>query len=563
MGWSTRLRNGIASVISADHSAQKQIGVVNSPKQQTSFPLNALHRQMNMPNLEETIPGLSQPVWGPEIATVGAYSREGYTSKTRKTPTVPFRIQAEALEQDEDVQLAINQLSSLVTGGEHYISTSQEYLTDYFEKFSKDLDFDIFDTELVKELLWYGNSFWKPRLGIANVRSYDDLMHIPISSAQAIWWDRQRQPYKYEFRGAEYQGYHNVGEVIHFTWNKVDASVFSTGFGTSVTSTRTFDMAINGEQFVTLDLPSMLARKYATQFNMQMAEQRYISTNVWQAPGASETERAALQSQIETKTVGQDVVAGSELKVEELGSNSRNFNSEQFTEITQAPIFKALNNFKGKQAGESQHTYANAETAAALDEIGLAAFPIAIKTQLAEKLFRPWYEANPYASYNYLGGLIPVPWDEINFDLNFGQVEKKDIAVEDMIKLIEIYMQSPMIKDPKVIHNLFKQAGLDIGEYDDMDQIYNDPNGQMAMQQAGIIAPELPPNSDMGGGEIHPVFNNQIMGSPPMDNPIYDSMATDPRGENAIPHPDDIPFVPSNYHQSNQSQDWGWGRDYE
>jgi len=46
------------------------------------------------------------------------------------------------------------------------------------------------------------------------------------------------------------------------------------------------------------------------------------------------------------------------------------------------------------------------------------------------------------------------------------------------------------------------------------------------------------------------------MGAPPMDNPIYDSMMQDVRGTGN-------PFVPTNYRQSNQSQDWGWGRDYE
>ena len=70
--------------------------------------------------LSEMIPGgLSQPVWGPEISTsVGAYSREGYTSRTFDLPDVPFTTQADALQRDEDVQLAINDLSSKITGGQ-------------------------------------------------------------------------------------------------------------------------------------------------------------------------------------------------------------------------------------------------------------------------------------------------------------------------------------------------------------------------------------------------------------------------------------------------------------
>ncbi len=77
--------------------------------------LNRTKAMMESPLLSELVPGLSQPVWGPEISTVGAYSREGYTSRSFDTPEIPFRIQAGALARDEDVQLAINDLSSKIT----------------------------------------------------------------------------------------------------------------------------------------------------------------------------------------------------------------------------------------------------------------------------------------------------------------------------------------------------------------------------------------------------------------------------------------------------------------
>jgi len=495
--------------------------------------------------------GLSQPVWGPEISTVGAYSREGYTSRTFDTPPVRFRIQANALQNDEDVQLAINDLASKVTGGQHYIKGASEGFIKYMEGFTGDLQFDTFDTILAKELLWYGNSIWKPRMGITNIRSYEDLMHIPISSFVRIWWDRQRVPYKYEFRGAEYQGYHNPGEVLHFKWNPVNASVFGTGFGVSVTSEREFTMPLTGEDSVDVVLPSMLDRKYATQFTMQMAEQRYISRNVWIADGASAEQRAALQSNIQSAQIGQDVISGTNVEVKELGSQARNFNPAQFADMTQGPLFKALNDFRGKQAGESTHAYANAERAALLDELGLTAFPISLRKQLEQKLFQPWYEAHPFYDPMYLGGMVPVPWEKTRFDLNFGQVEKKDISVADMIKLIELYIQSPIPKDPKQVLKLFEQAGLPIDEdyLVTIDNMYNDPGGVAAQ---GNLSSSLQPTADIGGG---PVFNDQVMGSPPMDNPIYDSMAQDIRGGN--------PFVPTNYRRSNQSQDWNYGRDYE
>ncbi len=506
--------------------------------------------------LSEMVPGLSQPVWGPEISTVGAYSREGYTSKSFDSPAIRFSTQETALQFDEDVQLAVNDLSSKVTGGKHYIKGINQSFIEYMEDFTHNLHFDTFDTTLVKELLWYGNSVWKPRMGIANVRSFHDLMHIPISSFQRIWWDRQRVPYKYEFRGAEYQGYHNPDEVLHFKWNPVNASVFGTGFGVSATSPRNFTMPLSSEDSVDVELPSMLDRKYSTQFTMQMAEQRYITRNVWIADGASADQRASLQNNIEQAQIGQDIVAGTNVEVKELGSQGRNFNAAQFADITQGPLFKALNDFRGKQAGESTHSYANAERAALLDELGLTSFPIALKEQLDELLFKPWYDANPFYDVNYMGGMIPIPWHLTRFDINFGQVDKKDIAVPDMIKLIELYLQAPIPKDPNQILKLFEQAGLPVSEeyMVTIDSMYNDPHGQAAI---GNVAPnqmddgQYLPTADIGGG---PVFNNQVMGSTPMDNPIYDSMAQDIRGN---------PFRPTNYRQSTQNQDWNYGRDYE
>jgi len=521
--------------------------------------LNRTKAMMESPLLSELVPGLSQPVWGPEISTVGAYSREGYTSRSFDVPQVPFRIQANALGQDEDVQLAINDLSSKITGGQHYIKGDSESFIEYMEDFTHNLHFDTFDTELVKELLWYGNSVWKPRMGIRNVHDFHDLMHIPISSFVRIWWDRQRVEYKYEFRGAQYQGYHNPGEILHFKWNPVDASVFGTGFGVSVTSTREFTMPLSGEDSVDLQLPSMLDRKYGTQFIMQMAEQRYISRNVWIADGASADQRAQLQQNVENAQIGQDIISGTNVEVKELGSQARNFNPAQFADITQGPLFKALNDFRGKQAGESTHTFANAERAALLDELGLTAFPISVREQLTEKLFKPWYDSHPFYDVAYLGGMIPVPWHMGRFDLNFGQVEKKDVAVQDMIKLIELYLQSPVPKDPKQILKLFEQAGLPIDEdyLVTIDNYYNDPHGQAAMGNlqptSDAATPGYLPTADIGGG---PVFNDQVMGAPPMDNPIYDSMMQDVRGTGN-------PFVPTNYRQSNQSQYWGNGRDYE
>ncbi len=553
MGWGTRLKNGVAAFMS--NQAMTAPGRDRAHRG-PSLNVNEIRGML------EAAPGLSQPVWGPEISTVGAYSREGYTSKTFDTPVISFRSQAQALEIDEDVQLSVNHLASKITGGSHFVKAANEELIEYFEEFTEALEFDIFDTETIKELLWYGNSVYKPRLGIQHIRSADDLMHIPISSFQRIWWDRQRIPYKYEFRGAEYQGYHNPDEVIHFKWNPIDASAFGTGFGVSMTSPRIFEMP-TPQGDVQKRLPPLLERKYATQFNMQMGEQRYISRNVWAADGASEDERNALQNQVDNLEVGQDVVAGTKIEVTELGSQSKNFNAEQFMDITQGPIMKAMNDFRGKESGSSQHSYANAKESAILDEIGLAAFPIAIKTQLNEKLFRPWYEAHPMVQMNFLGGLIPVPWEETKFEIQFGEQEKKDIPIEDRIKLIELYKDSD-VADPLELVKLFAQAGLGLSK------TYDTPEEQMELEMRAAqnkidnkpdpggfggsngndngnsnangnknnenFQEDLAPIfNDMGGGPVYPDFTSGTT-SPPMDMAIYNDMMRDVRGKPANPN---------------------------
>ena len=65
---------------------------------------------------------------------------------------------------------------------------------------------------------------------------------------------------------------------------------------------------------------------------------------------------------------------------------------------------------------------------------------------------------------------------------------------------------------------------------------------------------QLLPQSDIGGGEVYPQFNNNVMGDPPMDDSIYNDMIVDVRGDD---------MIPSDYHQSNVSQDFDTGRYYE
>jgi hypothetical protein len=69
MGFGARLRNGLAKILSPEDTASRRHG--------SSVNLNLLKNTMNSSLLSEMVPGLSQPVWGPEISTIGAESREG------------------------------------------------------------------------------------------------------------------------------------------------------------------------------------------------------------------------------------------------------------------------------------------------------------------------------------------------------------------------------------------------------------------------------------------------------------------------------------------------------
>lgn len=465
---------------------------------------------------------VSQPVWGPEISTVGAYSREGYSTKTFETPTVPFSEQVVAMKKDEDVGLAMNHLSSIITGGQHYWKGASDSMTEYIEEFSNDIDFDWFDTILVKELLAYGNSVWMAPGGIQNVRSFQDFIHIPISSFVRIWKDRRRRPYKYEFRGPEWQGYHNPQDIIHFKWNPIDGSEFGTGFLTSLTSSRDFEeITVNGP--VQKQLPSMLDRKYSTMLTMHLAERRYISRNIYQAIDADDEERAVLQADLKNLEVGEDFVVGKKLEVQEMGSQQRDFDPAKFTDVTMGSIFKALNDFRGKQGSDESSQYANAESSALLDEIGLASFPFAVSRQLIDNIFKPWYVMNPIYDLSYGGGFVGIPWDDCKYELNFGHVKKSDIELADAIKLLEIGISSGSITDPIEIRDIIEQNGLQIRkEY--TDQLLQQQN-QMAMNPYGMGAPTFPQIPVQ-----QPEFNANVnAGAPPMSNGIYDDMMRNPR----------------------------------
>lgn len=515
MGFLSRLRHGVADMIKPGST------YVPRDTGKNGIDVNSLRMQMTG--------GFSQPVWGPEISTVGSYSREGYTSRTFDMPVQPFSKIVIAMESDEDVQLAINHLASQITGGAHYWKGKNQEISEYISKFSKQIDFDWFDTILVKELLAYGNSVWKPRCGIGEIRNKEDLMHIPISSFVRIWWDRSRKPYKYEFRGSQYQGYHNPDELMHFVWNPVDASAFGLGLVVAMVAPRQFEQITPDGPEIN-ELPSMLDRKYSNQLTMHLTERRYIPRNVFIAKEADDAERDQLRGDLRVLSPNEDFVFGKDVDVKELGAVQRAFDPTLFNDTVQGPIMRALNDFRGKQGSESSHQYANAKTSAVLDEIGLASFPLAVTRQVIRFLFKPWYEANPLPDPNFTGTVFEgmgLNWDDCEFELNFGEVEKTDVEVKDMIQLIDSAVRNGAVNDPLELRDLYDRAGLPLSKEftEEMNQQYNDYKAMPPNFENMEIPQEQPPYWNTAGADQQPR---------PMDNSIYDDMMvnvrpTDPR----------------------------------
>jgi hypothetical protein len=146
---------------------------------------------------------------------------------------------------------------------------------------------------------------------------------------------------------------------------------------------------------------------------------------------------------------------------------------------------------------------------------------------LIDQLFKPWYDANPLYDPSYGGGYVAVPWETCDYDLNFGRIEKQDVDTKDSIELIKMAWETGAIQDPNEMRELLEDAGLGLRkEFSDAMSAQYDPS-QMPPDFGQQVLPQF---DDMGGGEIPNNFANQYMGSPPMDNPIYDSMSIDIRG---------------------------------
>jgi hypothetical protein len=136
---------------------------------------------------------------------------------------------------------------------------------------------------------------------------------------------------------------------------------------------------------------------------------------------------------------------------------------------------QSLGTFVGKQGGESQHTYANAETGKELEQIGLSSFPLIIARQLQDQLFKPMYDADPMYDSMYYQGMLAVPWEHMEPELNFGRQEKKTIDTDQAIKLMEIAMNSGAMPDPVEVRDILTMLGLPVKQKytDQLNAAYN------------------------------------------------------------------------------------------
>ena len=249
---------------------------------------------------------------------------------------------------------------------------------------------------------------------------------------------------------------------------------------------------------------------------MHLTERRYVSHNLYVAADAGQQERDQLAGDLADLETGEDIIVGNKVDAQELGSAARNFDSAQFSDLTQGQIFKALNDFMGKQGSDSSHQYANAKTSAMLTQIGLTSFPLAVTRQLIEKLFQPWYEAQGGAideSGVIGGGIVSVPWEDAKLELNFGRAEKTDLEPEAMTKLLEMAMQSGVLTNPVEIRDLLEDAGLGLRKEftEELNQQYNPTNPMPPDFQQE-------PNNDTTGYDQAPR---------PFDDPNFTSFATE------------------------------------
>jgi len=444
---------------------------------------------------------IGQPFW---FSNIGGnhFPREGFTYTPYDRPIVSFDQQMQGYVDDEDAQMGVNFLAAKATGAKHYWKGKTENLIGYIADFTKKIDLDYIAWQTAKELLAFGNSFWKLRCPVYAIKSLDDFQQLPIESLVRVWWTPDRIPQWYEFRGAKYNGYFKPDEIMHFKWNPLNGSVLGFGVMAQLTNRVTyFEDTADGP--VLKERESYLDIKHGMQNVAYKSMKRYLPRNVYPAVNADEDERQQMREELKTLHDSEDIIHGIKgMEVQELGNATRAYDPNAFMDLFQGAVFKALGTSKGRIAGQSQGpTYANGEESAILDEIGLSQFPIQLKIALTNAIIKPWYQWHPAYDLEMTGGAeIFIPWDMGEFELMFGKAEKKDLTPEQMVAWANL-LAMQHATTPLELRRMAEQAGVSglladeesrialgtgevtVGADDEEDSKFTDKNGKEEEQK--------------------------------------------------------------------------------
>ena len=417
---------------------------------------------------------IGQPFW---FSNIGGnhFPREGFTYRPYDIPTTDFSDQLKGYIDDEDAQMGINFLAAKTTGGNHYFKAKTTALAEYVETWTKDINLDYINWQVAKELLAFGNSFWRLRVPIWEATSPRDFMQIPIESSKRIWWTPDRRPLWYEFRGADYNGYFRPQEIMHFVYNPINGQVY--GFGImSQLANRVSYLEDTPDGTIFKERESYMDIKHGLQNVSYKVMKRYLPRLVYGAANAGEEVRDTMRSELRVLHDSEDIVHGIKgLDIKELGLTTRPIDPQVFMDMFQASIFKAVQTSKGRIAGQSSGpTYSNGEESAILDEVGLAQFPIQLKFQIQNMIVKPWYEFNRIPDKALALGKIAVPWGAAEFEMMFGKQSKKDLEPEQTAQWVQILQTAGQIS-PKEIRKIAEFVGV--------PELTSDEEGMMAQDE--------------------------------------------------------------------------------
>ena len=402
---------------------------------------------------------LGQPFW---FSNIGGnhFPREGFTYRPYDIPIVPFSDQMKGYLDDEDARMGIDFLAAKTTGGAHYFKAVTQDIASYIEKWTADINLDGLMWTIAKELLAFGSCFVRLRVPLAEATRPEDFQILPISSFARLWWTPDRRPLWYEFRGAEYNGYFRPTELAHFVWNPTNAQLLGFGIMAQLTNRVSYSED-TADGPIIKERESLLDIKHQMQNVSGKIMKRYLPRNVISAPKTDISARNSIAETMRTLHDSEDIVhAVDGLKIDTINQDTRPIDVQNFMDMFQSSIFKAVGTSKGRIAGQSQGpTYANGEESSILDEIGLAQFPIQLRRQVQHFIVKPWYEMNRITDKKFNNGALALTWDQTEAQLEFGKQSKKDLLPEELAQWAQI-LGSNGVLTKRELRNIAQKAGV-------------------------------------------------------------------------------------------------------